>query len=31
MKKILMSIGSLAMACGLAFGVAACDNGGVTE
>lgn len=31
MKKIFMAIGSLAMACGLAFGVAACDNGGVTE
>lgn len=28
MKKIFMAIGSLAMACGLAFGVAACDNGG---
>lgn len=32
MKKILMSIGSLAMACGLAFGITACaDDGGITE
>ena len=28
MKKIFMAIGSLAMACGLAFGVAACAGGG---
>ncbi len=27
MKKILMSIGSLAMACGLAFGITACAGG----